>query len=386
MSSAVLRAAAALRKALAALEPESLAGRDCALLTEELAAAEKACAAARLLLAARAVGSGAHRDRGFRDGAAWLARHTGATANQARQSLETAGLLNEFPATKAAFLVGDVSVAQASEITRAEPQTPGAEAELLQVARESDLSKVRESAREHRAVNTDPRELHRLQHHARHFRHWRDRLGMVCFSGALTPEVGVPFVHRLESATQRMRRENHNDGSEHERWEATAADALSELLSCSGPSRSGRAELVIVCDLFAWRRGHAHRGETCRIVDGGPVPVELAHELTRDAFLKAALHDGVALHTIKHFGRHLPAELRTALDLGPVPSFTGAQCADCGSRWGLEYDHVNPIANGGATQYSNLQPRCWQDHQEKTDRDRRAGLLGSSRRGPPGPD
>jgi 5-methylcytosine-specific restriction endonuclease McrA len=92
--------------------------------------------------------------------------------------------------------------------------------------------------------------------------------------------------------------------------------------------------------------------------------------------LKAVLHDGVAVHTVKHFGRHFPAELRTALDLGPVLAFTGARCGDCGSRFGLEYDHVNPIANNGETSYSNVRALCWDDHQAKTEQDRQAGLLG----------
>jgi hypothetical protein len=83
--------------------------------------------------------------------------------------------------------------------------------------------------------------------------------------------------------------------------------------------------------------------------------------------LKAVLHDGVAIHTVKHLGRHFPAELRTALDLGPVPAFTGAQCADCGSRFGLEYDHVNPVANKGETSYENVETRCWEDHKAKTE-------------------
>lgn len=380
MSRTVLAAADSLRKALSGFNPEVISGRDCALVAEQLPATEKACAAARLMAAARAVSAGAHHERGFRDGPAWLARHSGVTAGQARQALDTAGGLDRCPATKEALLAGDVSVAQAGEITRAEAETPGAERELLDVARSSDLSKLRDSAREHRAANTDVGALHRQQHRARHFRHWRDRLGMVCFSGALPPEVGVPFVHRVETGTQRLRREAREGGCELERWEAHAADALVQMLGRPGRKRSDRAELVIVCDLFAWRRGHTHSGEVCQIIDGGPIPVPVARQLGKDAFLKAALHDGVAIHTVKHFGRHHPAELRTALDLGPVPAFTGARCADCAGRWGLEYDHVNPVANGGLTEYSNLEPRCWKDHQNKTERDRKAGLLRGSAR------
>jgi hypothetical protein len=118
----------------------------------------------------------------------------------------------------------------------------------------------------------------------------------------------------------------------------------------------------------------------CHIIDGGPIPVELAQELAHDAFLKSALHDGVNIHTVTHFGRNIPEVLRTALELGPVPQFTGAECADCGGRHGLQYDHVDPVAHHGPTDYANLQPRCWTDHAEKTERDRLAGLLGPKAR------
>ncbi len=396
MSSAVLSAAAAaaslssaataaasFRQALAGLEPELVSGTDSAAFSDDLAATEKACAAARLLFSARAVACGAHKDRGFNDGAAWMARQVGGTTGQARQALETAAGLKDCPGTHKALLAGELSLLQVAEIVKTESETPGAEAELLKIARHSDLGQLRDKAREHRQANTDVGDLHRQQLRARHFRHWRDSLGMVCFTGALPPETGVPFINRLELAAQRARRAVQQSGGERERFEAYAADALAAMATGEGPARSARADLVIVCDLFAWRRGHAHPGEVCQVIGGGPVPVELAHEIGKDAFLKAVLHDGVAIHTIKHLGRHFPAELRTALDLGPVPAFTGAKCGECGSRFGLEYDHVNPVANKGETSLSNVQALCWDDHQAKTERDRRAGLLGPAPPYPP---
>jgi hypothetical protein len=352
-------------------------------LSDELASAVKAGQAALLLLSARAVACGAYKQRGFNDGAAWLARQVGGTTGQARQALETAAGLAECPGTRLALLDGELSLSQAAEIVKTESETPGAEAELLEIARGSDLGQLRDKAREHRQANTDVNDLHRQQQRARHFRHWRDPLGMVCFMGALPPETGVPFINRLELAAQRARRTVQQAGGERERFEAYAADALAAMAAGEVTARSARADLVIVCDLGAWRRGHAHAGEVCQVIGGGPIPVELAHELGKDAFLKAVLHDGVAVHTIKHFGRHFPAELRTALDLGPVPAFTGAQCGECGSRFGLEYDHVNPVANNGETSLSNVQPLCWDDHQAKTERDRQAGLLGPAPPHPP---
>jgi hypothetical protein len=175
---------------------------------------------------------------------------------------------------------------------------------------------------------------------------------------------------------------------ERRRFEFYAAQALADLVAGAGgggeeSARAGSAELVLVCDLFAWRRGHTHPGEVCHIVEGGPVPPEVAKELAQDGFVKAVLHDGINIHLVKHFGRHLPAALRTALDLGPVPEFTGRACVDCGSRWGLEYDHVDPVAHGGPTQYANLEARCYKDHQLKTERDRKAGLLAPAPPHPP---
>ena len=133
--------------------------------------------------------------------------------------------------------------------------------------------------------------------------------------------------------------------------------------------------MVIVCDLRVYRRGHTHHGELCHVVGGGPIPVWLAHELEKDAFLKAVVHDGVNLHTVRHFGRHIPVELRTALELGPLPDLDGVVCSEEAATvdYGLEWDHDNPVANGGETSYDNLNPKCGPHHWDKTERDRRAG-------------
>ena len=331
MSSDVVFAADSFLQAMAGFEPELLSGADCAHVAKKVAAAVKAGEAVYLLASARAVACGAHKELGFNDGAARMARQVGGTTGQARQALETAAGLADCADTRLALLGGELSLSQAAEITRAEPETPGAEAELLKIARSSDLGQLRDKAREHRQANTDVNELHRQQLRARHFRHWRDPLGMVRFTGALPPETGVPFINRLELAAQRARRAVQQDGGERERFEAYAADALAAMAVGEGPARSARADLVVVCDLFAWRRGHTHPGEVCQVIGGGPVPVELAHELGKDAFLKAVLHDGVAVHTIKHFGRHFPAELRTALDLAPCRHLQGLGAASAGA-------------------------------------------------------
>jgi hypothetical protein len=193
----------------------------------------------------------------------------------------------------------------------------------------------------------------------------------------LPPEVGVPFVNRLDAETDRVRREARRTDELLEKREAYAADALIRMTERNSRGHATRADVVVAVDLRAYRRGHAHEGEVCGIVGGGPIPTDVVDELLQDGFLKAVLHDGVAVHTVKHFGRHIPAELRTALELGAPPDFDGVECTEpgCARRYGLEWDHVDPVANQGPTSFDNLKPRCWPHHQVKTDRDRLAGLL-----------
>lgn len=132
---------------------------------------------------------------------------------------------------------------------------------------------------------------------------------------------------------------------------------------------------MIVCDLKAYRRGHAHDGEPCHLVGGGPIPVSLARELGKDAFLKAVLHTGTEIHTIAHFGRKTSAVLRTALTLGAPPLFNGITCAveGCDRSYHLEQDHFDPVANGGLTSIYNMGPKCKPHHRVKTNKTARQG-------------
>ena len=241
-----------------------------------------------------------------------------------------------------------------------------------------------------------------MQHAAKHVRHWRTQLGNVAIALELPPEFGVPITNRLDAETDRIWQEHRREANRQRsdaggelfddgsavgvmpRRSTLAADAFMRMFDTGGKGKAHQADLVIVCDLRAYRRGYAEDGELCHIIGGGPIPVSLAQELGRDAFLKAVLHDGVNIHTIAHFGRRYPAVLRTALMLGAPPGFEGLVCSEpgCGRRHHLERDHIDPCANGGMTTYENLGSPCWPHHRIKTERDRKAGLLRGKPRGP----
>jgi hypothetical protein len=377
VATTLLERAAALRSALAQFDPAVVAGDDAALIVEQLAVTEKACAAARARAAVRAADCRSHERRGFPDAADWLARAAGSSRGEAQAAMATASALAPGSPTGAALAAGDISTKQAQVIARTEAECPGAEAELVELAKRSSLAALEDEGRHLRLAAADPDDLHRRQHRAREFRHWRDRDGMIRLAGALPPTVGVALMNRLDDATDRIRRA----ATEPEPRSAHAADALVAMMNGTGTAKRSSTDLELVCDLNAFRRGHAHEGEHCHIVGGGPVPVPVAHRLAEDAFLKVVLHDGVRIDTVVHFGRHIRAELRTALELGRPPRFDGVECAEegCGRRYGLEWDHVDPVAHGGPTSYDNLTARCWPHHRAKTSHDRQAGLL----RGPP---
>jgi hypothetical protein len=375
-----------LRALLAGIDPALMTGDDCRVLAEELAMTAKSCSAAAARLAAQAAECGAHRRVGFRDAQNWLARASGTTAAEAATAMEIGKALEHCPATKQALVDGALSLIQAKEIVRAEAARPGAEAQLSALAKRSDIQTLRDAARKQRLEAVDPQVLYRRQRQARSFRHWRDELGMVQFKGALAPDVGVAFVNRVDREADRIHREQRRQGSTEPR-DAHAADAFTSIVEGKDKAGRGRTDLVLVADIAAWTRGHAHDGEVSHIVGGGPVPISVMRELATDAFVKAVLHDGNKIDTVVHYGRHIPAELRTVIELGDPPDFDGITCTEpgCGRRHGLELDHFDPKANGGHVSYENINPRCKPHHWDKTERDRAAGLLVGRANSPPDP-
>lgn len=376
---AITRAARVAEEAelLVGFEPQALSGEDAAACVDHLSRAARLCLAACARAAARVEECGTYFGTGARTGAEWLARKAGAGVGQAASALETAKAVEGLPATKAAYVSGQLSEQQVAVVAKAAAADPSAEASLLDTARRLSLRVLRDQARRvQMAAVSDVEGLHRRQHEIRETCHWTDDEGMTALRSRLPPEVGVPFVNRLEAETDRIYRQAYAEGRREPRA-AYMADAFVALVNGTARSGSGRADLVVVVDLEALRRGHTHPGERCHIPGVGPVPVSLARQIGQDAFLKGVLVDGTEIKKVKHYGRHIPAEMRTALELGPVPEFDGVACVHegCGRRNGLEWDHVDPKANWGPTAYDNLQPRCRPHHKEKTERDRRAGLL-----------
>lgn len=371
MSGSFALAAQALEDALHGLDARRYSGDEAAKGVEVLARTEKVCAAKRAELAAWAAECGAHRDQGFSNPTEWLARKTGKSTGEARTDLETATALLDLADTKSAVDAGDLSLAQAAEIARTEAECPGSEAEMLALATTTNLRRLKETGNKRRQEAIDPAEMEQRRRGARAFVHWQDEIGMTCFRGALPPEVGVPFISALEAETDRLfltDKESTRD--------QRAADAFVKLVSGKGKGRTTRSDLVVVWDLNA---------DVARIPATGPVSMKTVRDVAKNAYVTGLTHDGKKVDQILRYGRYVPKELRLVLSLGDPPGFDGAVCQDCGRRYHLQIDHVDPRANGGPTVLANLEPRCPPCHEAKTERDRKAGLLTGARegRGPP---
>lgn len=370
----VVAAAVSFRAVVREVDVATMHGGTCALVAEEMARVEKACAALRAMAAARAAGCGAHRERGFSAAEDWLAGAAGTTRNQAKSDIQTGSRLSDCPETKDAALDGDLSLGQAEEITRTEQEKPGSESEMIgKVKSGSTRQQLSDACRKRRQEGVGREELARSQHAKRGARTWTDGDGMICGQFRFEPVVGVPLVSRLQAEADRLHREARRTGST-EPWEAHAADALAAMLRDGGVRpHPTKADVVFVVDLRTFRHGE-HPETVCHIVGGGPVDPEVVREMARDGFLKVVFHDGVNIHTVTHVGRYIPAELRTALELGDPPELDGITCSGCGKKFNLQWDHLDPVCAGGVTSYANEDPKCWDCHAKKSDEERAAGL------------
>jgi hypothetical protein len=125
-----------------------------------------------------------------------------------------------------------------------------------------------------------------------------------------------------------------------------------------------RATVICRVELAALLRGSLEPGERCEIPGVGPVPLSVARELFGDCFLKFVIADGIDVRTVVHYGRAIPAHLKTALQ------FRDRCCVvpGCGRTFGLEYDHIVEFAKGGPTTLDNLCRLCRPHHALKTHR------------------
>jgi hypothetical protein len=354
-------AVAGLERVVGSLVPEELDPDGAALWLKLFARAGKFADAGQALVARQIEASAAHASRGHRTAAELVAATAGVAMERAAIAVEVGRRLAEQPLTDQALRRGELSLDQAGLISEAVEVAPEAESRLVEAAGRETVRALRKRTREVRlAAEGDRESLYAHQQAAQEFRNGRDRDGMVWGSFRLPPDVGVGMVNRIEEETDRLYRAADRT-TRHTRTHAQfAADALVRLLSGEAKPSSARAEVVVHVSYDAVRRGRLEPGELCRLETGDEVPVSVARELLdrADVFVKGVLVDGTDVRKVKHYGRRIPAVLRTALQAEAMLRDGEVRCATpgCDRSAGLEWHHVEPHARGGPTSLLNPPP------------------------------
>lgn len=361
----VEEAVATLEKASRELRAELLFPHQVKQCFDLVVKGERHLAAMRTALSSRLAETQVWKCEGFASPEAFVAAATGTSYGQARGTIETGRRLVRQPAVDEEFRAGLLSPEQAREVAEAAEADPASTDELLALAREGTLSQVREKARDVKAkAQADALGAYEALRAARSHRSFVDRQGMVRGEYAFPPDEGAAFgaVH-AEETRRLLRRAARN------RVDLTpdqaSADALFNLVTGKAKVRGSTTPKVVYrIDLDAYRRGCVRANEVCEIKGVGPVPVEVVKEvIERDAFVAAVVADGTELKMAKNFGRHLSAEMRTALE------WAYAECSieGCDVTWGLEYDHwETDYVKSKVTGFTEVAPLCGPHHDLKT--------------------
>jgi hypothetical protein len=358
----------ALEGFVARLEPAQYLPGDVPVVLRRISRAEKLCATARLLMSRRAGELYAADVDGTTSTAKWLATQSGEGVGKARRDLEMANRLASQPALEEALRSGAVSPTQASVLLPALEADSDASRRLINAAQDDSLNELRQECQRVVAAKRSQEEAEVRDARLRERRHLHigtTEEGMISIRGELAPVEGAVVKNALEgmkrtvfdAARRAGRRESH---------EAYMADALVAMCKpgrgSTGQTGGPRAEIVLHVSAEALRRGELRAGELCEIEGVGPVSLATVEYLFGNAWAKLIIEKGVDIATVTHFGRCIPAHLETAL------SKRDLVCAvpGCGISYGLERDHIIPVAEGGKTELANLVKICKRHHYLKT--------------------
>ena len=363
---------ASARAAIAALDPDSLTGTQVSSAFESVAELEKLATGAKVLLAPNVVASDKWAQGGYRSPEEWMARTSGTSVGAAKAAIETGKRLEALPATASAVKSGALSLAQAAAVSEAAAVDPRSESELLDTAAGGSLKVLQEKSRR---VVLDSRgsleERYERQRKLRMFSSYIDDEGMTAGRFRLTPEVGAAVINKIRREADRFYRQAEE--SRRESSENYTADAFAALVTGEGiigtKSKSKGTEVAVVVSRESLLRGEVDReaGELCEIPGFGAIPVSRAKELLANCFLKGVLVDGKKVVTVKHFGRHRPAEVDTALLVRSVLEHGQVRCIveQCDQTAWIQWDHAQPFARCGPTSAGNLNPMCGFDNRAK---------------------
>lgn len=355
-----------LRAIVADLDPALLHPNDAVTRLATFDRIERQAAAAKALLAPRAVDSGEWARKGERSAQDWLARQHGTSVGEARGLLDTGERLAKLPDTEAALRAGDLSIDQAREVSTAAEKAPAREKELLAAAKVEGLRGLKETCAAVRAAAEDDTSRYKRIHGERTVRPWTDPGGASRLDVSNTADRLAIVMAELNRRAEAIFTQARKQGR-HEPRGAYLADALVEMAQDSANGVSGsrsrpQAMVHVRVDHSALVRGNTVAGETCEIPGVGPVPVATARALLGDCVLKLFIEDGRDVRSVLHLGRNIPAHLRTAVENRDETCVVPG----CDIRDRLEIDHILGYAITKRTRLDEICRLCHFHHDLKS--------------------
>jgi Domain of unknown function (DUF222) len=352
----------ALETAARGFDPSACSGQDAIDAVERIGRIRRLADGLLGKAAKRVEDTAAYTYGSDRSAAELCERLVGVASGEAKRAIDTAKKLESLPATDAAMRAGTLSARSAALIASTAADDPSVEQSLLNAATKGHVA-LRDKCTAVSAAREDQAARSKRQHAARSFSMWPTGDGMVEGHFKVTPEVGGAIKAVIEDGTRKRFRETRSEGAR-EGQDAYAADAFADAVTGDpSPAKSGGYTTHVVIDFEALQRGHALEGETCEIPGVGPVNTLWVREVLGSAFVTAIVKKGKDITTVAHLGRHIPAELRTALIV------SGRECSieGCSGREYLELDHCEvDFAKGGLTEWRNLAWVCSIHHDRKS--------------------
>jgi hypothetical protein len=341
------------------LEPECCSGADAARLTEIAALGERFIVHIKAMYAQRAAETNAWRRRSQAATAdQWLAETSGCSEGAAREVFATATRLGDLPRTAEKVSAGELSLAQAAQVSAGALADPGAEQRLLRTARQSGMRELRAEKERVIAAVTDEIEARHRAKAARHFRTWTQGFATHGVFSGPTEEV-ARLLCSLEPLA-RARFDEARLAGERESHDAYRFDAMVSLAETGGGScaKPPPHAVRVRVDLPALLRGRTESGEVCEIPGVGPIGVGHAREVLSHGLLQLVITDGVDVQTVVSNTRHVPAPLKIAIaERDRTCKIRGCDCDRM-----LERHHTHDYVDSHRTTYTELGNLCPKHH------------------------
>jgi hypothetical protein len=354
--------AAALRARLATLEPECYSGANAARHAEITAEIRNLGETATLLFAKRAADTGGWtRTSHAVSPEQWLATVTGTSEHAARESLKTADRLDAAPVTAEKLRAGELSLAQATQVTAAVAADPESEPRMLR-ATTRGFRELRDTKEQVITAASDEDRLRQVARDERHLTGWTRGLATHgSFSG---PTEAVTDLFDAIEPLARQAFDAARATGDHQPLAAYRFDALIALARGAVPTNTAtRAEPVVRARVGLQRLlGDPVTDpaeDICEIPGVGAVPVAHAREVLSHGLLELVITNGVDVQTVVSTTRRVPKALRIALE-----ERDGGTCKirDCGHTRAIHRHHTQEFAKHHITNYQILGDVCPDHH------------------------